>query len=83
MSIKVAETKKKEGFAFGRENYLMMIAGLIVIIIGNLLMIGGGSEDPNVFDPEIFSTRRLTVAPVVILLGFVIEVFAIMRKPKD
>jgi hypothetical protein len=62
---------------------MMMIAGLVVILIGNLLMIGGGSDDPNVFDPEIFSTRRLTVAPIVILLGFVIEVYAIMRKPKD
>lgn len=83
MSTKATETKKKEGFAFGKENYMMMIAGLIVIIIGNLLMIGGGSADPNVFDPEIFSTRRLTIAPIVILLGFVIEVYAIMRKPKD
>ena len=83
MSIKATETKKKEGFAFGKENYMMMIAGLVVILIGNLLMIGGGSDNPNVFDPEIFSTRRLTVAPIVILLGFVIEVYAIMRKPKD
>lgn len=84
MSNKTHETSvKKEGFAFGKENYLLMIVGIIVIIIGNLLMIGGGSDDPNVFDPQIFSFSRLTLAPVVILAGFVIEIFAIMRKPKD
>ncbi|MFT4682163.1 MAG: putative membrane protein YqhA, partial [Flavobacteriales bacterium] len=44
---------------------------------------GGGSEDPNVFSEEIFSTRRITVAPIVILLGFAVEIFAIMKKPKD
>jgi membrane-bound ClpP family serine protease len=84
MSNKSPETAiKKEGFAFGKENYVFMIIGIIVIIIGNLLMIGGGSEDPNVFDPEIFNFKRLTLAPIVILAGFIIEIFAIMRKPKD
>jgi hypothetical protein len=84
MSNKTTETStKKEGFAFGKENYLFMIIGVIVIIIGNLLMIGGGSVDEKVFDPEIFNFRRLTLAPVVILVGFIIEIFAIMRKPKD
>lgn len=84
MSNKTQETTvKKEGFAFGKENYVLMIVGIIVILIGNLLMIGGGSDDPNVFDPEIFNFRRLTLAPVVILAGFIIEIFAIMRKPKD
>ena len=81
MSNKTTETSiKKEGFAFGKENYLFI--GVIVIIIGNLLMIGGGSVDEKVFDPEIFNFRRLTLAPVVILVGFIIEIFAIMRKPK-
>lgn len=84
MSTKNQESAvKKEGFAFGKENYLFMIIGIVVIIIGNLLMIGGGSNDPNVFDPEIFNSRRLTLAPIVILTGFIIEIFAIMRKPKD
>jgi len=63
-------------------NYKILIAGLVVIFIGFLLMMGGGSEDPNKFNPEIFSTRRITVAPIVVLLGFAIEVVAILYKPK-
>ena len=56
----------------GPTNYKILIAGLVVIFIGFLLMMGGGSEDPNKFNPEIFSTRRITVAPIVVLLGFAI-----------
>ncbi len=66
----------------GPTNYKLLIAGLVVIFIGFLLMMGGGSEDPNKFNPEIFSTRRITVAPIVVLLGFAIEVVAILYKPK-
>lgn len=66
----------------GPTNYKFLIAGLVVIFIGFLLMMGGGSEDPNTFNPEIFSTRRITVAPIVVLLGFAIEVVAILYKPK-
>jgi hypothetical protein len=61
-------------FAFGRENYMMMAAGVLVIIIGFALM--SGKED-------IFSTTKLTVAPITVMIGFIIEFFAIMRKPKD
>lgn len=68
---------------FTRENYIWMIAGVVVIIIGLLLMAGGRSDDPNVFDKdEVYSFRRITIAPIVIVLGLVIEVFAIFRKPK-
>ena len=74
---------KKEGFAFGKENYKLLIVGLILIIVGFALMIGGGSSDPNVFNPELFSTRRITIAPIVVLTGFVVIVFAIMKKSKD
>jgi len=70
-------------FAFGKENYRLMLIGLALIVIGFLLMIGGGSEDPNQFNPEIFSFRRITLAPVLILAGYVVEIFAIMKKPKD
>lgn len=77
------QVNKKPGFAFGKDNYRWMLIGIVVIAIGYLLMIGGGSEDPNVFDPSIFSPRRITVAPVVILLGFLIEIYAILKNPAD
>jgi len=70
-------------FAFGKENYRLMLIGLVFIAAGFLLMIGGGSNDPNQFNPEIFSFRRITLAPILILAGYVIEIFAIMKKPKD
>lgn len=75
---------RKPGFAFGKENYRILIIGVVVVIIGYLLMIGGGTEDPNVFNAdEIFSTRRITVAPILILTGFVIVLLGIMKKSKD
>ena len=74
---------KREGFAFGHENYRLLLIGLAAVILGFLLMIGGGSEDPNKFSPEIFSFRRLTLAPMVVLLGYMIVLVAIMKKSKD
>lgn len=68
-------------FAFGRKNYILMIAGLVVLAIGYLLIAGGGSTDPDVFSYGLFNTRRLLIAPLVILAGFVVEIFAIMTKP--
>jgi hypothetical protein len=73
----------QESFMFGKRNYTLLIVGLVFVAIGFILMIGGGSDDPNVFNPEIFSFRRITLAPILILIGFVIEIFAIMSKPKD
>ncbi len=70
-------------FAFGKENYWLMLIGLAIIVAGFLLMVGGGSTDPNTFNPEIFSFRRITLAPILILAGYVIEIFAIMKRPKD
>ncbi|MEA1878555.1 MAG: DUF3098 domain-containing protein [Bacteroidota bacterium] len=70
------------GFAFGPQNYRLLLIGLVVIAIGFILMAGGKSDDPNVFNPEIFSWRRITLAPLVVLAGFVIEGIAIMKKPK-
>ncbi len=74
---------QKADFAFGKENYRLMLIGLALIVVGFLLMIGGGSKDPKVFNPEIFDFRRLTLAPILVLAGFVTEIFAIMKKPKD
>ena len=70
-------------FAFGKENYKLLLIGLALIVLGFLLMIGGGSDDPNVFSDKIYSFRRLTLAPILILAGYVVEIFAIMKKPKD
>ena len=73
---------KPADMAFGRQNYMLLIIGLAFIFVGFLLMIGGGSDDPTVFNEKIFSFRRITLAPILILAGFVIEIFAIMKKPK-
>ncbi len=68
---------------FGKENYMWMLAGLIVLAIGFFLMAGGKSPDPNVFDEkEVYSPVRITIAPLLIVAGFIIEIVAIMKKPK-
>lgn len=75
--------EKKEGFAFSRENYIILLVGVALIAIGFLLMVGGGSADPNKFSDELFSTRRITVAPITVLAGFGVVLFGIMKKSKD
>jgi len=77
------EIRENTGFALTKENYRLMAIGFGIIILGFLLMIGGGSDDPKVFNPEIFSFRRITLAPVILLFGFVFEIYAIMKKPKS
>jgi membrane-bound ClpP family serine protease len=77
------KSKGKESFALGKENYLLLVIGFAIIVIGFLLMIGGKSEDPTIFnEEEIFSFRRITLAPIVVLAGFIFEIWAIMKKPK-
>jgi hypothetical protein len=70
-------------FAFGKENYRLLFVGLAFIVLGFILMIGGGSNDPKVFNPAIFNFQHITLAPILVLTGYVIEIFAIMKKPKD
>ena len=81
----MGEKKRKENakpiFVFGKKNYKFMFMGLACIALGFILMSGGGSDDPNVFNPEIFSWRRIRLAPMVILIGFGIQVYAILLNP--
>ena len=76
-------SKKVSEFAFGKENYRLLFIGLAFIALGFILMIGGGSKDPNVFNPAIFDFQHITLAPILVLAGYVIEIFAIMKKPKE
>ena len=76
------KNKEKENFALAPENYKLLFIGFVIIVIGFLLMLGGETDDPAVFNPdEIFSFRRITLAPIVVLIGFVFEIWAIMKKP--
>jgi hypothetical protein len=68
---------------FSKQNYLLFLGGLGLIALGYVLMIGGGSDDPNVFNPAIFDAQRITVAPMVCVLGFVTIIVAIMWRPKQ
>lgn len=81
----MGEQKRKEetkgAFIFGRKNYKFMLIGLGIIALGFILMAGGGSDDPNVFNEAIFSWRRIRLAPTLILIGFAIEVYAILLNP--
>lgn len=83
----MGEKKRKEAvksnFVFERKNYKFMLIGIGFIVLGFILMTGGGSDDPNVFNPEIYSWRRIRLAPALILIGFGIEVYAILLNPKS
>ena len=70
-------------FAFKKRNYILLIIGLVFIASGLILMIGGGSEDPTKFSDEIFNFRRLTLAPVLLAIGFIFEIYAVMYKCKQ
>ena len=75
--------KEPNRFLFDKQNYILMIIGLLTIGIGFVLMAGGKSDDPNIFNPEeVYSMRRITIAPIVVLLGFLIEIYAIFHKSK-
>lgn len=72
---------KKQQFLFEKVNYTFLLIGLAVIVIGFILMAGGGSDDPKVFNPEIFSFRRIRLAPTVVIIGFGVVIYSIFRKP--
>lgn len=76
------EAKEKQEFLFEKINYKILLVGIAVIIVGFILMSGGGSDDPKVFNPEVFSFRRIRLAPTLVLIGFGITIYSIMKNPK-
>ena len=70
--------RDKNNFIFKKRNYKKMILGLIIIAVGFILMSGGGSEDPNIFSPDIYNFRRIRLAPTLVLLGLGIQIYAIL-----
>ncbi len=82
MGEKKRKEKNKTDFIFGKRNYKFMFIGLAFIAVGFILMSGGGSDDPNVFNPDIFSWRRIRLAPTLVLIGFAIQIYAILLNPK-
>ena len=82
MSKKQKQSKKSNPeFIFQKRNYLFMFIGLFCIALGFILMSGGGSDDPNVFNPDIYNFRRIRLAPTLVLIGLGIEVYAILLNP--
>ena len=74
---------EKQNFALAPENYKLLAIGFGIVVLGFLLMLGGKSPDPNIFNEEMFSFRRITLAPIVVLAGFAFVTWAIMKKPKE
>ena len=75
--------KKKRKLLFKKENYIISVIGILFIFTGLILMMGGGSDDPNIFSDEIFSFRRIRIAPTLILIGFIFQVAAILKTYKN
>ncbi len=77
------DKSKSDAFAFTRDNFKWVLIGLAFILVGFILMIGGGSDDPNVYSDKVFNFQRWTLAPLLVLTGYGIEVYAIMKKSVD
>lgn len=80
MNLQNKSEKGNREMTLGKKNYIMIVAGLLVIILGMILMAGGGSDDPAEFNYEMFSWRRITLAPILIIGGFAFEIYAIMKR---
>lgn len=76
------ENTQKQEFLFGRKNYIFMLIGLFFISAGFIFMAGGGSEDPEFFNKEIYNWQRIRLAPTLVILGLAIEIYAILLNPK-
>lgn len=77
------ENTNKSEFLFGKGNYKILIIGLVVIALGFILMSGGANENPNVFNEEVYNFRRIRLAPTVVLIGFGITIYSILKKSKS
>ncbi len=73
--------EQKKDFLFENSNYKILLVGMVVIALGFILMAGGGSTDPNVFSEDIFNFRRIRLAPTLVLLGFGITIYSILKNP--
>ena len=80
--LKTTEQRPRMQFAFGRKNYMILLVGIFLIIVGFVLLAGGGTKDPNQFSYELFSTQRMVTAPIILMLGYATIGFAIMYKEK-
>lgn len=83
MNMENKTENKKVEFVFEKSNFILMGIGLAIIVLGFILMAGGGSDDPTVFNEGMFSFRRVTLAPILVFGGFIFEIYAIMKKPKQ
>lgn len=80
----IDKEKRDERMPFTRKNYLLMLIGVAIIVVGFILMAGGGNHTATEFDDSIFSFRRITLAPIVVIAGFIFEIFAILKRfPED
>lgn len=76
------KNESKQDFLFEKVNYKILLIGIVVIALGFILMSGGGSDDPNVFNESVFDFRRIRLAPTVVLIGFGITIYSILKNPK-
>jgi hypothetical protein len=83
ISTEKTSATPSEGFVFSKVNFQLLIISVITIVIGYALMAGGKSDDPNKFSEEIFNFQRITLAPIVVLAGYAIGIYAILKKSKD
>ncbi len=77
------ESEKRFEMALGKENYKLLAIAFAIVVLGFLLMMGGRSDDPDVFNEAVYSFRRITLAPMVVLFGFLFGIYAIMKKPSE
>lgn len=81
--MKNEKEKEIQTVVFGRTNYILVAVGIVLLVLGYILLSGGGSDDPNVFNPAMFDARRLYIAPLFIVAGLIVEIVAILYKGKS